>query len=88
MNKTAKKEFMGSLRHKDPLLCTQSALAQLFFWRWHISGEPPPSFRCRRDWYRIKLLVGQDRQEEISYSTQLQDTWRVFGAVGLTSLDL
>lgn len=69
MNKTAKKEFMGSLRHKDPLLCTQGALAQLFFWRWHVTGELPPSFRCRQDWYRIKVLVGQDREEEISYST-------------------
>ena len=74
MNKTAKKEFMGSLRHKNPLLCTQGALAQLFFWRWHVAGEPPPSFRRRQDWYRIKVLVGQKREEELSYSTQLQDT--------------
>ena len=85
MKKTARKEFMGSLRHKDPLFCTQGALAQLLFWRWHIVGEPAPSFRRRQDWYRIKVLVGQDRQEELSYSTQLQDTWRVFGAVGLTT---
>ena len=85
MNKTARKEFMGSLRHKDPLLCTQGALAQLLFWRWHVASEPPPSFRCRQDWYRIKVLVGQDREGELSYSTQLQETWRVFGAVGLTT---
>ncbi|KAK3906347.1 hypothetical protein C8A05DRAFT_29789 [Staphylotrichum tortipilum] len=85
MNKTGKKEFMGSLRHKDPLLCTQGALAQLLFWRWHIVGEPSPSFRRRQDWYKIKVLVDQDRQEELSYSTQLQDTWRVFGTVGLTT---
>jgi len=85
MNKTAKKEFMGSLRHKNPLLCTQGALAQLFFWRWHVAGEPPPSFRHRQDWYRIKVLVGKNREEELSYSTQLQETWRVFGAVGLST---
>jgi hypothetical protein len=85
MNKTAKKEFMGSLRHKDPIFCTQGALAQLFFWRWHIAGESPPSFRRRRDWYRIKVLVGQNREQELSYPTQLQETWRVFGAVGLTA---
>jgi hypothetical protein len=36
---------MGSLRHKDPLFYTKGALAQLFFWRWHITGEAPPSFR-------------------------------------------
>ncbi len=50
------------LRHKDPLLCTQGALAQLLFWLWHVAGEPAPSFRRRQDWYRIKVLVGQDRE--------------------------
>uniref|UniRef100_A0A0D2YIG7 High-osmolarity-induced transcription protein 1 n=1 Tax=Fusarium oxysporum (strain Fo5176) TaxID=660025 RepID=A0A0D2YIG7_FUSOF len=80
--KTAK-EFMGALRHKDPLFCTQGALAQLFFWRWHVAGEPSPSFRRRQDWYRIKVLVGRDREQELSYPTQLQETWRIFGAAGL-----
>jgi hypothetical protein len=71
MNKTARKEFMGALWHKDPLLCTQGALAQLFFWRWHIAGEPAPSFQQRKDWYKIKVLVGRDCEEELSYLTQL-----------------
>ena len=69
MNKTARKEFMGALRHKDPLFCTQGALAQLFFWRWHVAGEAPPTFRRRQDWYRIKVLVGRDREQELSYPT-------------------
>ena len=86
MNKTARKEFMGALRHKDPLFCTQGALAQLFFWRWHVVGEAPPTFRRRQDWYRIKVLVGRDREQELSYPTQLQETWRIFGAAGLVSL--
>jgi hypothetical protein len=85
MNKTARKEFMGALRHKDPLFCTQGALAQVLFWRWHVAGEAPPSFRRRSDWYRIKVLVGQDRELELSYPTQLQETWRVFGAAGVVS---
>jgi hypothetical protein len=85
MNRTAKKEFMGSLRHRDPLLCTQGALAQLFFWRWHVAGEPAPTFRHRQDWYNIKVLVGSDRMQELSYRTQLEETWRVFGAVGLAA---
>ncbi|KAG6996259.1 hypothetical protein FocnCong_v013425 [Fusarium oxysporum f. sp. conglutinans] len=74
LNKTAKKEFIGALRHKDPLFCTQGALAQLFFWRWYVAGEPSPSFRRRQDWYRIKVLVGRDREQELSYQTQLQET--------------
>ena len=85
INKTARKEFMGSLRYKNPLFCTQGALAQLFFWRWHVAGEPPPSFRRRQDWYRIKVLISQKREEELSYSIQLQDTWRIFGVVGLST---
>lgn len=85
LNKTARKEFMGALRHKDPLFCTQGALAQLFFWRWHVAGEAPPSFRQRKDWYRIKVLVGRDREQELSYPTQLQETWRIFGAAGLVA---
>lgn len=85
MNKIAKKEFMGALRHRDPLLCTQGALAQLLFWRWHIAGELAPTFRHRQDWYNIKVLVGSDRMQELSYRTQLEETWRVFGAVGLTA---
>ncbi|RKK12793.1 hypothetical protein BFJ65_g12053 [Fusarium oxysporum f. sp. cepae] len=83
LNKTAKKEFMGALRHKDPLFCTQGALAQLFFWRWHVAGEPSSSFRRRQDWYRIKVLVGRDREQELLYPMQLQETWRIFGAAGL-----
>ena len=86
MNKTAKKEFMGALRHKDPLFCTQGALAQLLFWRWHVSGEAAPSFRRRQDWYRIKVLVRQDREKELLYPTQLQETWRAFRAAGLVLL--
>ena len=48
---------MGSIRHKDPLLCSHGALAGYLFWRFYVSGEEPLSFRCRRAWYDMKLLV-------------------------------
>ena len=44
-NKVGRKEYMGSMRHKDPLLCSHSALAQYLFWRFHVSGEDAPSFQ-------------------------------------------
>ncbi|KAL9573972.1 hypothetical protein ACKAV7_001916 [Fusarium commune] len=66
LNKTAKKEFIGALRHKDPLFYTQGALAQLFFWRWHVAGEPSLSFRRCQDWYQIKVLIRRDREQELS----------------------
>jgi hypothetical protein len=57
LNKVGRKEFMGSIRHKDPLLCSHGALAQYLFERFHVSGEEVPSFRRRKDWYNTKVLV-------------------------------
>ncbi|KAM4064617.1 centromere DNA-binding protein complex CBF3 subunit, domain 2 domain-containing protein [Hirsutella rhossiliensis] len=45
-------------------------------------SEGPTPCGCL-DWYRIKVLVGRDREQELSYPTQLQETWRIFGAAGL-----
>lgn len=56
-NKVGRKEFMGSMRHKNPILCSHGALAQYLFWRFHVSGEQPPSFQRRKTWYDIKALV-------------------------------
>lgn len=56
-NRMGRKEFMGSLRNKDPLICPHGALAQYLFWRFHVSGEEAPSFRRRQSWYDIMLLV-------------------------------
>jgi hypothetical protein len=47
-NKSGKKQFMGALRHKNPLLCSQGAMAQYFFARWSLGGERPPDFKSRR----------------------------------------
>ena len=85
-NRNGKKNYMGAMRHKDPYLCTMGALAQYFFWRWHISGEPQPSFKRRKDWYNTKLLVGDDKDTEIAYNTQYTETWKAFAAAGINSV--
>jgi hypothetical protein len=63
-NKVGRKEFMGSMRHMDPLLCSHGALAEYLFWRFEVSGEAPPSFRSRRSWYDLKVLVTTARSEK------------------------
>lgn len=83
--RNGKKRFMGAMRHRNPLRCLHGATAGYLFWRWHISGEPAPSFRTRRDWYRIKLLVGENRLKELSYKAQYGETWGVFCGAGITS---
>jgi hypothetical protein len=85
MNKYGRKVYMGAMRHKDARLCPLGALAQYLFWRWHMSGEKFPSFRCRRDWYRRKVLVGRDADHEISYPAQLLATVKAFAAAGISS---
>jgi hypothetical protein len=87
-NKSGKKQFMGALRHKDPLLCSHSAMAQYFFTRWSLRGEAPPNFRSRRSWYRTKLLVARPgkEKEQLSYPAQYEAVWRAFAAAGIHSV--
>ena len=49
------------------------AMAMYFYWRWHISREPFPSLRRREEWYNIKVLRGENREQELSYATQYND---------------
>jgi hypothetical protein len=87
-NKSGKKQFMGALRHKNPLLCSQGAMAQYFFARWSLGGERPPNFRSRRSWYRTKLLVARPGKEEeqLSYPAQYEAVWRAFAAASIHSV--
>ena len=87
-NKSGKKQFMGSLRHRDPLLCPQGAMAQYFFARWSLGGESPPNFKSRKSWYRTKLLVARTGKEEVqlSYPAQYEAVWRAFAAAGIHSV--
>ncbi|XP_044717389.1 centromere DNA-binding protein complex CBF3 subunit [Hirsutella rhossiliensis] len=80
LNKTARKEFMGALRHKDPLFCTGPSTALL--WRWHVAGEPPRPSGAVRTGIGSRSSSGGTASRS-SYPTQLQETWRIFGAAGL-----
>ncbi|VVT56890.1 uncharacterized protein SAPINGB_P005377 [Magnusiomyces paraingens] len=61
-NRTGRVEYTGSLRHKNPFLCSHLALALNFFGRFHIgnsrSVEAPIDFSSSHFWYRIKLFRG------------------------------
>ena len=87
-NKSGKKQFMGALRHKNPLLCSQGAMAQYFFARWSLGGEKPPDFKSRRSWYRTRLLVARagKEEEQLSYAAQYEAVWRAFAAAGIHSV--
>lgn len=84
-NKFGKKQYGGTMRHKDPLFCTQSALAQYFFFRWHQTREPPPDFTSRSSWYNTKVLVGGDPQKPLAFRTQFDDTDSIFKECGVVS---
>ena len=84
-NKTGNKEYIGALHYKDPVLCTVSTLAILFFWQWHLGGKVLPNFKSRKSWYKTKLLVGKNKDLKITYPTQYQDVIRAFEESGIIS---
>ena len=85
MNKYGRMQYMGAVRNKDVDICPVGALALYFFYRWHISGEPFPTFRRRSDWYRVKVLVGSNREKPMAYPTQLECTNAAFEKSKITS---
>jgi hypothetical protein len=84
-NRWGKRQYGAVIRNRDPLICSHSALAQYFFYRWHQSGEAPPSFKSRRDWYNTKILVGSNEQNSISFRQQYNDIDNLFREVGVAS---
>jgi hypothetical protein len=61
------------------------ALAQYLFWRWHMSGEPAPSFQRKQDWYRLKVLVGASPIEELAYTTQYNGCFHALRGAGIST---
>ena len=86
MNKTGRAQYMGAMRHKDPLLCSMGALAQYLYWRWHIGGEQLPIFKSRQNWYKTKLLVGDNKDQEISYTAQYSSVVDAFARANIMSI--
>ena len=68
-NKFWKIEYMGAMRHKDPMLCTMGAAAQYLFWRWHCSGETTAA----------RLVRGESSPRgEAGWQDLVRDTVRVY----------
>ena len=47
-NQLGRIEYGAAMRHRNPLLCTMGHMAFYLFYRWNITGEPPPCFRRRQ----------------------------------------
>ena len=86
-NQHGRLEYGAALRHRDYRSCLVGALAVLFFWRWHCSGEPFPCFRTSQDWYNIKVLKRDDShlEDKLSDSTASSWTHRLYKRSGIRS---
>jgi hypothetical protein len=84
-NQFGRTEYMGVMRHKEPLLCTVGQTAFYLFYRWEIMQEPIPQFWQRQQWYDWHLLKGRTISSPLSYEIQLEWTNKVFKAIGLSS---
>jgi hypothetical protein len=78
-------QYMGVMRHQDPLLCTMSQAAFYLFYRWQMVGESPPQFRSRPQWYNFHFFKGSDREKPISYEIQLKWANEVYNAINLST---
>ena len=80
-NPHGKVEHCAVMRNKEPLFCAMSALAFYFFWRWHRTDEPFPTFRARKDWYRTRAIIGErkDVTKPLNYKTQMDWMKRAYG---------
>jgi hypothetical protein len=77
-NKFGKKQYGGAIRNKCIYTCTQSALAQYFFWRWQQSTEAPPDLSSHSAYYNTKVLCGSNEQKPISFRQQYDDIRQIF----------
>ena len=72
-NDTSKRQFMGCMRHKEVLFCSQGALAQYLFHRFQIAKHPWPHFKSLSLWDRIKLLEGTVDSMHASHHNRWED---------------
>jgi hypothetical protein len=84
-NQFGRLQYMGVMRHQDPLLCTMSQAAFYLFYRWQIVGESPPQFQSRPQWYYFYFFKGSDREKPISYEIRLKWANEVYEAINLST---
>ena len=86
-NQHGRIECAAALRHRHYQICALGALACHFFWRWHRTDEPFPTFTRSEDWYSIKVIQrdSKNNTQEVSYQTENQWVSRIFKAIGVIS---
>ncbi|KAM4060804.1 centromere DNA-binding protein complex CBF3 subunit [Hirsutella rhossiliensis] len=67
---------------EGPTPCGCLGPSTALLWRWHVAGEPPRPSGAVRTGIGSRSSSGGTASRS-SYPTQLQETWRIFGAAGL-----
>jgi hypothetical protein len=83
-NDSNKRQYMGCMRHKDVLFCSQGALAQYLFHRFQIAEHTWPDFKSPSLWDRIKLIRGgtKDPNQPLDATTQRHWIREIFQKIG------
>ena len=92
-NAKADRHYSGSMRHRNIEDCSHRVSAFYFFMRFHISGEDPPDFSARKNWYNIKAVLCydagtgkcSDREKRITYPDHLRAATMLLNATGQNS---
>lgn len=85
-NKYGRLEIGACLRNARVEICPFMMLGAYFFSRFHIEGEPFPTFARSRNWFNIKILKHtQDPSTEWTYNSHLAAIDKAFKACKITS---
>ncbi|CAO1616800.1 unnamed protein product [Parajaminaea phylloscopi] len=87
VNRTGRVEYVGLLRHLNPVQCGIFAIALFLFQRFHLRGESFPDLSSNRSWYLVKLLCNDNDSElAITYSNHHHHVSKAFQQLGLRHL--
>lgn len=85
-NKFGRLEIGACLRNKRVEICPFMMLGTYLFARFHLEGEPFPTFEQSSDWFNIKVLKHkQNPKEEWTYHSHLGAITKAFKACQITS---
>ncbi|KAE8235566.1 hypothetical protein A4X13_0g9449, partial [Tilletia indica] len=84
-NQFGRLEYGGCMRYKEILECPHAALAIYLFERFHILGEPFPSFARREDWYDTQLLKHTRPTKPLTYRSQYDNMKKVLKTLHITN---
>jgi Centromere DNA-binding protein complex CBF3 subunit, domain 2 len=77
------KGYSGTVRHRNPLLCSQRALAYHLVQRFTLDDQALPDPANKREWLKAALFPGSNPHKNVCYQTQYNSIKQLKEELGL-----